>query len=435
MIRNPICAHGLLRVAFLVTGISGLAAAAFAQQAAAPSYTPAEYNAYIAASKETNPQQRITELGDFVAQFPSSTLLPYVYQTEYQTYGQLKDYPHTITYADKLLALGDKADPTARLQAYIARAQAFYLGTNSNDKTLAAPDQLTAARTAAADGQKALDSWQKPASVSDEQYAKLKKSQGILFQTVAGVASLSLKDYPAAVQAFKATLALDPTDPLTYYHLGVADLQQTPPAFMDGAWALARAIALKIPDDAKVKTYLQGTIANYEGPVCDNLIADQVTNLLQLAAQSPDRPATFTIPSADDLTKARQNFQTIPPILDALQAGGDNAKTAWLSVCGLQFPQVPAKVISVTPGTDSIDFQLATGATDDAMQAATAANIDAKVVDQPEASRLQKDDVFYFGGTLVSYDPTPLVLHFDKCKIDPANIPEAGKHTKQLHHK
>jgi hypothetical protein len=140
------------------------------------------------------------------------------------------------------------------------------------------------------------------------------------------------------------------------------------------------------------------------------------------------------IPSADDLNKVRQAL-TVPQILDDLQTGGDKAKTTWLAACGLQFPQVPAKVITATAATDNVDLQLATGATDDVIQAATTANIDAKVMDQPEASRLQKDDELLFAGTLASYDPTPLLLHFDKCKVDPQYIPEAGKHTaKRLHH-
>jgi len=32
-----------------------------------------------------------------------------------------------------------------------------------------------------------------------------------------------------------------------------------------------------------------------------------------------------------------------------------------------------------------------------------------------------------FSGTLVSYDPTPFLLHWDKVKVDPTIIPEKGK--------
>jgi hypothetical protein len=54
-----------------------------------------------------------------------------------------------------------------------------------------------------------------------------------------------------------------------------------------------------------------------------------------------------------------------------------------------------------------------------------------KVVGQPEASRLAKDDGVRFSGTLVAYDPSPLMLHWDKAKVNPEDIPsekDAGKH-------
>ena len=38
--------------------------------------------------------------------------------------------------------------------------------------------------------------------------------------------------------------------------------------------------------------------------------------MLQLAANSPDRPATYTIPSADDLNKVRQSSNIITVISD-----------------------------------------------------------------------------------------------------------------------
>jgi len=433
MIRNRFLAGALLCAMLLLTGIFSRQAVAIDQQA---SYTPAEYNAYIAATKTADPQQRISQLNDFAAKFPSSTLLPYVYQSEYQTYGQLKDFPRAIAYIDKLLALGDKVETTMRLSAFIGRATAFYLGWSSNDKSMTTSDQLTAARAAATDGQKAIDAWQKPADMADDKFAAQKKSATILFSTVAGVTASALKDYAGAAQAFKAALAQDPNDAVSDYRLGVAYLEQTPPAYPDGFWALARAIALKVPDDAKVRDYLRKEIANYEQPQCDSIVDDQMKSLLDLASKSPDRPATFTIPSVDDLNKTRQTLGSVPAIIAGLQAGGDKATATWVAACGLQFPQIPAKVIGVTPGTDAVQLALATADTDDAIQAATIANLDVKVEGQPDASRLQKDDELIFGATLESYDPTPLMLHFDKGKVDPQYIPEAGKHsTKQLHKK
>jgi tetratricopeptide (TPR) repeat protein len=435
MTRNRIFARAIPCAALLIAGFSGLAAASAPQTAQQPSYTPAEYNSYIAATKDTDPQQRSNDLASFASQYPNSTLMPYVLQAQAQTYAALKDYPHAIAAADKLAAMGDSVPVATRLQALVIRSQAFEASFTGKEPDAA--DQAKRERDAAAMGIDLLNKMPVPANMTADKFAESKKPAVAFFNLANANAAFAVKDYKGAADTYKIVLAATPDDALSSYRLGVADLQQTPqtpPLFLDGVWALARAIALKVPDDAKVRDYLQKQISNFEQPLCDNLLGDQVTNIIQLATQSPDRPATFTIPSADDLNKVRQAL-TVPQILDDLQAGGDKGKATWLAACGLQFPQVPAKVIASAPETGNVDLQLATGATDDAIQAATSPNIDAKIVDQPEASRLQKDDELLFGGTLVSYDPTPLLLHFDKCKVDPQYIPEAGKHTtKRLKH-
>lgn len=429
MIANRFVASGVLCATLLLTAFA--ARPASAQQA---NYTPAEYNAYIAATKAPDAQQRIGMLDNFISKFPNSALLPYIYQSQFQTYASLKDFPNTITAADKLVALGDKAPIQTRLQALVARCQSFEASFNA--KAPDAADQLKKERDAAAMGLNLLGKIPRPENVSDAQFTDSKKPAVMFFNAAAAYAALQAKDYKGAADGYKAVLAIKPDDAVSSYRLGVAYLEETPPAFMDGAWALARAIALKVPDDAKVTEYLKNQVTNYQQAQCDNLVDDQVKNLIDLASKSPDRPTTLTIPSADDLNKVRPTL-TVAGIMADLQAGGDKAKTTWLAACGLTFPQVPAKIISITPSNgDFVDLQLATADTDEAIQAATVANLEAKVVGQPDASRLQKDDELIFSGTLVSYDPTPLMLHFDKAKVDPQYIPEAGKHnTRQLHKK
>src|SRR5580700_10225386 len=92
---------------------------------AKPQYTMAEYNAYTAAQATKDPTQQIKQLDDFVAKYPNSALLIYIYPLYYQAYSQLKNYPKVIEYADKLVALGDKVDAGARYQALYARAFAY----------------------------------------------------------------------------------------------------------------------------------------------------------------------------------------------------------------------------------------------------------------------------------------------------------------------
>ncbi|MGB8541853.1 MAG: tetratricopeptide repeat protein [Candidatus Acidiferrales bacterium] len=399
-----------------------------ADQNKAPAYTMPEYNGFQACHAETNAQMRVKCLDDFVAKFPNSTLMPYILQLYVQSYNELKNYPKTIEYADKLVALGDKVDAGTKLQALYTRSLAFNYAFS--DKVPDA-DSLNKARAAALEGLKLINGiTTKPAGVSDEQFTQQKNGLIVLFNYTAGSASYTLKDYPNAIQSFKAALAVNPTDAITNYRLGLAYLQSTPPQSLDGFWYLARAINQKIPDDAKVKDYLRKQILAYEQPGCDSLVDAQLDELMQLSATAPDRPATYTIPSADDLKKI-QTSSNILTVLSDLQAGGDKAKMTWLAICGAEFPEVVGKVIDVIPGTDMVELKLATGATPEEIEKATEANLDVKVVGQPEASRLQKDDGARFSGTLVSYDPPPaFMLHWDKAKVNPEDIPaEKGKHT------
>ena len=58
-------------------------------------------------------------------------------------------------------------------------------------------------------------------------------------------------------------------------------------------------------------------------------------------------------------------------------------------------------------------------------QAATTPNMDVKVIGQPEAGKLEKDNPVRFTGTLVSFDPDPaFMLHWDKAKVNAEDLPQ-----------
>jgi hypothetical protein len=488
----------LVFVAAVLSLAAPLASAQDQQQppAAKTPYTLAEYNAFQACASQTDPQARIQSCDDFASKFPNSVLLPLVYQTDYQAYNQLKDYPKTIGAIDKFLAVPDdkltvipgvtKEKVTGdRLQALYIRAVAFNQAFNEKDPN--AQDELTKARQAALDGLKVLGDLPKPANMTDDQFAQQKKPPEILFNYTAGSAAFQLKDYKAAIDSFNAVLADKSDDAATYFRLGVAYLQlagqqtpkqpQTPatppngqpPAttatgtgatataattdpgtndlYMNGFWALARSIALKGPGEAQMRTYLRAQMFNYEQPACGTLLDQQMSELVQLAGTTPTRPATYTLPSAADLSKVLQSSNLLS-ILTDLQASGDKGKMTWLAVCGQEIPDVVGKIIDMTPGTDSIDFKVFTAETGEQIQAGTTANLDVTVFTaapaggaapaasaggtqaaatpppvQPEAARLQKGDAIKFTGTLTSYDTQPFLVHFDKCKVDASVIP------------
>jgi tetratricopeptide (TPR) repeat protein len=415
------------------------AAPAVAQAPAAQTtYTLPEYNSLQAAQAEKDPQARIKELDSFVAQYPNSTLMQYIYQMYYQTYYQLKNYTKSVEYADKLVALGDKADLALRVQAIQARVQLFPLAYPKPTS-----DDLTKERDAAMMGVKLYPDLKKApdSKVTDDQI-----KTGIAYlEQAAATASFLMKDYPPAIEGFKAALAVKSDDAVTNYRLGLSYLGLASPQSLDGFWYLARAIDLKIPDAAKVKDYLRSRVLAYEQPGCDNQVDAQLDEMLQLAANAPDRPASYTIPSHDDLTKISQ-ASTIITVITDLSGGGDKAKMTWLAICGAEFPEVGGKIIDVHKTDTVVDFMVFTAASADEMQAATTANMDVKVwiaanpnaaagatpvPPQPDVVRLEKDDPIQFSGTVASYDPSPFLLHWDQVKVDPTTIPDkagAPKH-------
>ena len=208
----------------------------------------------------------------------------------------------------------------------------------------------------------------KPDATSDADWDKQKKQITGIFDSVIATAAYNTKDWNGAADAYKTLIAQDATDAGAWSRLGVSLLQETPPQTLDGYWALAHAISmLKAPGDAQFRGYLKNQILRYQQVGCENLVDDEINSIVTLAATTPDRPATFTIPSSDDLTKARNDTANFIPWL---REGGDHGKLMWLATCGLDYPEVVAKVISVdAPEGGQVVLHLCTGATPEETEA------------------------------------------------------------------
>lgn len=387
----------------------------------APAYTLVEYNAEQACAAEKVPATQVKCLDDFAAKYPNSALLVYVYPLYVNAYNQLKSPQKVIEYADKLVALGDKAEAVVRYQMLYARALA-YAGLSQAEQTAGAAK----ARDAALLGLKTLEEVKKPDNVSEDEFKKQKQQPTVLFHYTAANAAMNMKDYATAVASFKAVLAMDPDDLSTNYNLGRAFLAMTPPQQMDAFWYFAKSVTSKKATQAqadKVKKYLKGLIANYQGGnVCDSLTDGQLNELLQLAGSSAERPSTYSLRSAADINVAQKDM-TIASVFADLKAGGDKSKLTWLAACGLEFPEVPGKVIEVVPG-DPLVLKIAFVTSDAEFDAATTPNMSVRVVGQPEAARVEKNSAVHFTGSLVSYDPDPFFLHWDKAKVKAEDIPK-----------
>ena len=245
---------------------------------------------------------------------------------------------------------------------------------------------------------------------------------------------MALKDCAGAAESYKAVLGFTPDDAVTNYRLGQAYLCTNPPQQMDAFWSFGRAVTAKGADQrqsTQVKSYLRKLIANYQGGnVCDTLTDAELNELLQLAGSSAERPASYKLASSSDLDAARNNM-TIASVIGDLKAGGDKGKVTWLASCGLEFPDVPGKLIEITPAGSDVILKVAFVTSDAEFDSKTTPDMEVKVVGQPDAAKLEKDNPVRFTGTLTSYDPDPsFMLHWDKAKVNAEDIPkekEKGK--------
>jgi tetratricopeptide (TPR) repeat protein len=407
---------------FCITVAPAMAQGTGGSAAGQQKYTMAEYNAWQAADAEKNPTAQIKMLDDFVAKYPNSALLNYIYALYYNNYGTQKNFPKTIEYCDKLIALGDKASVTERYQAFSVRAFAY--------NNIPSPDPQTAkaAHDAALAGVKIVDSVPKPEGADDAKFAEDKKRSIIFFYGTAANAALAAKDCSGAVESYKAVLALTPDELTANYNLGKAYSCMTPPQPADAIWAYARAASSKSATEQQskvVKTYLRKVIVNFQGgTVCDSLTDAEMNELLQLASSSVARPASYKLPSSADLDTARASM-TIASVFTDLKAGGDKAKLTWTASCGLEFPDVPGKVIEVAGGADPVVIKTAFVTTDAEFEAATTANMEFKIPGQADAGKLAKDAFVHITGTLTSYDPDPaFMIHWEKGKVNADDLPK-----------
>jgi len=419
-------------VVVLGLGLIGMNATPLAAQGAgagaAPQqkYTMAEYNAYTAAASEKNLAAQLKLLDDFVAKYPNSTLLSYVYPLYYQNYFGQKNFSKVIEYADKELTLTG-ISPSDRYQAYMGRAMAYNSIPNPD------PAQAKAAYQAAVDGAKAVDALPKPEGYDEAKFGDEKKKAILSFNGTAATAAMAAKMYPEAIQMYKAILATNPDDFVSSYQLGRAYSALTPPQPLDALWSYARAATSKNATETQskqVKAYIPKVITNYQGgTVCDALTQAETNELLQLASTSVDRPTSYKLFSGADLDAARGSM-TIASVVTDLKAGGDKAKLTWTAGCGLEFPDVPSKILSVDAGPETITLKLAFVTSDAEFEAATTPDMEVKIktTDQPDAAKLEKDNAMRFTGTLESYDPDPaFMLHWDKAKVNEEDLPKPGK--------
>lgn len=356
---------------------------------------PAEYNAYVGAVQQTDPNAKISGLEAFVTQYPNSVMKEDALEALMGAYQQTNNVAKMGDAAQRVLA----ANPN--------NVRALALLTYS--KT--AENKLPEAKQYGQRGLDALKTFNKPDGMSDADYATLKKELTGIFDRGVGVAALGEKDYPTAETDLRGAVEASPNDINVIYPLAMAYLQANPPDSVNGLWFIARAANLA-PTPAgqqQIEKYGKAKYTKYHG-------SDQGwSDLMAQTKTTPLPPAGFTITAyvpptpadqAADLVKTKKveemSFAEWQLVLS--EGKPEDADKVW-SVLKNKPLQMQAHIISVDSDTN---IKLA-GSQDDID--AKKADIDLTMAAKIPAKLMPKADTdLQFEGTPVSYVPKPFIM-------------------------
>jgi tetratricopeptide (TPR) repeat protein len=394
---------------------------------------PAEYNAYVGAVQQQDPNAKASALEAFLTQYPNSVMKVSAYEQLMGTYQQTGNQAKVVDTAKRLVQVDQNNLRALALLTFLSRQSV----TQPNSPSLADLQQYCSK------GLDALKANQKPAGMPEADFDKLKKQVGIIFNGGCGFAALQSKDYQHAQEYLKAAVDAEPNDLQNVYPLATAYLSANPPDSLTGLFYLARAASLA-PAGSQAQTsienYGQKAFKNYHGS------PDGWTDLVALAKSSTSPPAGLAdnpkfskyVPptpaqQAHDLVKDKT-----PEQIKQLSFG------EWELVLSAGTPEDQDKVWNVIKNvplqmegnvietTSSTELHIA-GSEDDIEQ--KRADITLTMTGPIPAARMPKSgDTFDFEGTPSSYTATPFMMMMQNGKL----LKKAGETTPKkppVHHR
>src|SRR5438105_1844992 len=131
---------------------------------------PGEYNAYIIALNTQDPTAKAQAMEAFIVQYPQSIVKVDALEQAMAAYQLAGNQQKVEDTASRVLEINPNNVRALAIVTYIERAQATDL------------PKAAKARADAEKGLKALDGWQKPEGMSDEEFARLKKQMAEIFE-------------------------------------------------------------------------------------------------------------------------------------------------------------------------------------------------------------------------------------------------------------
>ncbi|MGH9492887.1 MAG: tetratricopeptide repeat protein [Terriglobales bacterium] len=381
---------------------------------------PAEYNSYVGAIQQQDPQAKISGLLDFAQRYPNSAYKEDALEQLMALYQGLNDGPKTMAMANQILQSFPNNIRALALMVYSKR-----IAAQSGQNPQQNQQDLADARKMSERGLAALKTAVKPEGMSDADFEKFKSQVAVVFNGAMGLWSLQNKDYRDAQEHLRAAVNTNPNDFKDVYPLALAYLSPKPADDVNGLWFAARSVHLAtaagFPEQNvnAISEFGRKRFIKYHGG------EDGWTVLLEQSKNTPLPPPGFTIPPAptpadqarmlvESKDPKQMNFAEWELVLSAGEP--PVADKVWSVIKG-QTVQFAGKVISATRTTLLI-----------------AATVDAIEQKQPDvevtmATPLLQRLVPRPGADIeilavpASYEPQPFVMKMSKGSLRPQAPP------------
>lgn len=317
----------------------------------------AEFDAFIAAQKTTDPTRRAAAIEAFIANYPASVVQTEALDQAITAYQQNGDGEKIESTAKRLVAL----EPDN------IRALAILTVSARQATTKGDPKALAAMRDYARRGLLALSMWKIPGKMSATEFNKMRSQFDLIFNGAAGFGWLNAQNYKAAQVAYIKAVIDDPDDAQNFYQLGIAEMQMTP-ADASGLWHLAKAIALATAQNdpggaQEIEKYAKAEYHQYHG-------SDDGWDAIVLAAAkqttlpdgfssgitrgpTPPEIAVQVVHDHDPATLSIADWEYILSFRDSSPANKDAADKVWAAIQAKEqngtIPvEIPVMVMSAT---------------------------------------------------------------------------------------
>jgi len=373
-------------------------------QAAPTIKDPAEYNAYVNATGQSNPAQKAAALEAFLQTYSNSVMKEDALMQLMAAYQQAGDAQKTIDTANRVLQVNPNNVRALALLAYSSRLAASQGGPQMQQN-------LDKARDYGQKGLQALLNMQKPEGMSDADFTKFHNETSAIFEGAVGFAALQAKNYPEAEKDLgEAVKEESQPNIMDVYPLGTADLEAKP-MNPEGFWYIIKAAQMaQGTGQQQILDYGRKKYIRYHGK--EEGWAELVSQAKASASITP--PAGFTVtqyipPSpaeqAADLVKNKDPKQMTFAEWELVLSSGNQqaADTVWNAIKD-KAVKLGANVITAS----ATKMQLA-GSDDD---------IEAKKADialtmaKPLPAKLvpASGSLMNFQGTVSTYTPNPFIM-------------------------